>query len=569
MSRLISNPLQLFPHLTIIAFLVPIVLGLLGTWLPASGYLPVIGAHEFNLQPFKELFEHPSFPTALKTTLFSGLAATTFSVGISLQIAIHLYSTSYWSFIQRTIAPLLAIPHAAFALGFSFLIAPSGWLIRILSPGLTGFVHPPDWATTADQWGISLMVTMTIKEIPFLLLMIIGALNQIDTKRTIWIGRSFGYHRFKIWSKLILPQLYPMLRLPILAVLAYSLSVVDLALIIGPSAPPPLSVLIDRWFNNPDLSLRLVGAAGATFLFFITVFCISITLVAEQLFIHLSRQVLINGKRFSLLDTFRPFASITVISLYLCTCLSLIVIAIWSITSIWRFPQALPQDYSLFYWSKSLPLVYDPLIIGGITGIISTTIAILLVIGCFENELRLAKSRITSIAQRSLWIVYLPLLVPQIGFLFGVQIVFSRIHLTGTWVGLIWIHLVFVFPYVFLTLANTYRNYDQRFIQVATLLTGSPWRSFISVKLVMLAKPILFSLAVGFAVSIAQYLPTLYVGAGRFATITTETVSLSSGSDRRIIGVYALCQFILPLVGYILATWLPTLLFRNRKLMQN
>ncbi|MCV5838282.1 ABC transporter permease, partial [Escherichia coli] len=52
-----------------------------------------------------------------------------------------------------------------------------------------------------------------------------------------------------------------------LAVLAYSLSVVDVALIIGPTNPPTFAVLVWQWFNDPDLSLLPRAAAGAVVLF--------------------------------------------------------------------------------------------------------------------------------------------------------------------------------------------------------------------------------------------------------------------------------------------------------------
>lgn len=207
--------------------------------------------------------------------------------------------------------------------------------------------------------------------------------------------------------------------------------------------------------------------------------------------------------------------------------------------------------------------------VSGVTALISCLIAIILVIGCFENERYLDRVKLQSISQRSLWIIYLPLLVPQIGFLYGIQVILIMLHLEGRWIGLIWIHLVFVLPYVFLTLANNYRSFDQRYVEVGVTLSSSPLRSFFQIKLIILSKSILFSLAVGFSVSIAQYLPTLYVGAGRFATITTETVSLASGSDRRLLAVYALCQFLLPLTAYVTAILLPTLIFKNRRAMQN
>ena len=47
------------------------------------------------------------------------------------------------------------------------------------------------------------------------------------------------------------------------------------------------------------------------------------------------------------------------------------------------------------------------------------------------------------------------------------------------------------------------------------------------------------------------------------------TVSLASGSDRRIISVYALCQFLLPFLVYTSALLLPAVIFRNRRERQN
>ncbi len=80
----------------------------------------------------------------------------------------------------------------------------------------------------------------------------------------------------------------------------------------------------------------------------------------------------------------------------------------------------------------------------------------------------------------------------------------------------------------------------------------------------MLLRPILTALALGFAISVAQYLPTLLIGAGRVPTITTEAVALASGGDRRLIGIYALVQTLLPAVGFALALSLPKLLYPNK-----
>jgi putative thiamine transport system permease protein len=57
------------------------------------------------------------------------------------------------------------------------------------------------------------------------------------------------------------------------------------------------------------------------------------------------------------------------------------------------------------------------------------------------------------------------------------------------------------------------------------------------------------ALAVGFSVSVAQYLPTLVIGAGRLPTLTTEALGLALGGDRRLAAVAALLLAALPLLA--------------------
>jgi putative thiamine transport system permease protein len=164
-----------------------------------------------------------------------------------------------------------------------------------------------------------------------------------------------------------------------------------------------------------------------------------------------------------------------------------------------------------------------------------------------------------------LWLLYVPLLVPQIAFLFGLQVALVRLRLDGTLLAVIWAHLVFVLPYVFLSLADPWRALDPRYARGAASLGASPTRILFAVKLPILLRPILVAAAVGIAVSLAQYLATVFAGAGRIATITTEALTLGSGADRAMIGVLGFMQSVLPLLCYGLALLTPRLVFRNRR----
>jgi putative thiamine transport system permease protein len=158
----------------------------------------------------------------------------------------------------------------------------------------------------------------------------------------------------------------------------------------------------------------------------------------------------------------------------------------------------------------------------------------------------------------------LPLLVPQTAFLFGLQVVLLSLNLDGGWPALIWAHLVFVLPYMLLSLAHPYAAFDPRLAQIAACLGASPARIFFSIKLPVLLRPLLAAAAIGIAVSASQYLPTLFAGGGRLATLATEAVTLSSGGDRRVMGVFAVAQTALPLAFYATALLLPRLVWRNR-----
>jgi putative thiamine transport system permease protein len=158
----------------------------------------------------------------------------------------------------------------------------------------------------------------------------------------------------------------------------------------------------------------------------------------------------------------------------------------------------------------------------------------------------------------------LPLLLPQIAFLYGLNLLFLQLGISGGIVTVIWAQGLFVFPYVMIALSDPWRALDPRLIRTAASLGAGPTRRLFRVKVPALIGPLLTAAAIGFAVSIAQYLPTLFMGAGRIATLTTEAVTLSSGSDRRVIGTYAVLQALLPFAAYGLALVLPRVLYRDR-----
>src|SRR4030095_634709 len=174
--------LKAVPALTLAVFLAPVAAGLLGTLLPAFGFLPTLGGTEISLQPWRRLLFAPELPAALRLTLTRGLLASVASVALVVAFCAAGHGTRLFRALERLLAPLLAVPHAAVAIGLAFLLAPSGWIVRLLSPWATGWTIPPDLATVQDPLGLALTVGLVGKEVPYLLLMTLAAAGQVEVE---------------------------------------------------------------------------------------------------------------------------------------------------------------------------------------------------------------------------------------------------------------------------------------------------------------------------------------------------------------------------------------------------
>jgi putative thiamine transport system permease protein len=548
--------------LTISVFLLPVVTGVIGTVLPAFGYLPAIGGDHFSLAPWRILFEQPGVLTSVRLSLQTGLLATLLSLAIAAGFCAMADDTPLYRRMAALVSPMLATPHVAVAIGLAFLIAPSGWLLRLVSPALTGWERPPaDLVTVRDPQGLAMVLGLLLKEVPYLVLMIAAALHQVPHRALRTVGATLGYRTAAAWFKLVFPLVYAQVRLPVYAVLAFSLSTVEVGLILAPSNPPPLAVLAARWFADYDLQRYFPAAAAAVLQGLLVLGALAVWRLGEVCVAVAGRAWCERGRRGGAIVSIAGAASALGALGLVLGIVALGGMAVWSLAQDWRFPELLPQSFTLSTWLRQGPRVADTVWATVSLALASAGIAVALTIACLESETRRGRTP----THRALWLLYLPLLVPQIAFLYGFQVLLVKFALDGRWLAVAWAHLVFVLPYAFLSLADPWRALDPRYARSAAALGASPGAVLWRVRLPMLLKPVLLAFAIGCAVSVGQYLSTLFAGAGRIATLTTEAVTLSSGADQRVLGVYAILQAAIPLLAYAAARLVPKLLFAQRR----
>ena len=546
-------------HSLLILLAVPILLGTLIAILPAFGYFPTLGGTEFSLDAWRELVQVPGIKRSIQISLLSGVLTPLIALALVFLYLASASGSKLDNWMRRLVSPLLSFPHAAAAFGLAFLIAPSGLLSRLISPGLSGWERPPDLLIINDTWGLTLLFGLVVKEVPFLLLMSLAALPQLQPSKHVELARSLGYRPTIGWLKVIAPNLYPLIRLPVAAVIVFASATVDVALILGPTLPPTLSVRVLTWFNDADLNFRFLAAAGAILQLGTSLLAITIWLCLEKLCAVLWRFWVATGDRGTgeRLVFFSGRGAMPIVLLVITG--SLVALLVNAFAGPWRYPSVLPASWTFLHWTNNFQNLLTPLLNTLLISVGSTLSALVLVLATLESERQSGKLRATA-----MWLLYLPLLVPQIVFLFGFIVLTESMRWQGTMSLVIFGHFLFVLPYVFLSLSEAYRQLDPRWSQVASTLGSSPFKSFWRIRIPLLLAPCLTAIAIGMAISISLFLPTQLLGAGRITTITSEAVALSSGASRNLIAVWAVVQLSLPMLGFLAALTVPRLLWRNR-----
>ena len=545
-------------HLLLCLFILPVGLGLCGVLLPALGYFPALGSYDLSLRPVQEFLAWPGLSMAVCLSVGAGLLATWLSLLGAICLLLWFWDHPFGRWLLRFAGPFIAVPPTAVAAGLILFLAPSGWLMRLISPELTGFTRPPFWALFPDPHGFGLVLALVIKEIPFILLLCLSALARVPASDMRRITRSLGYGRVSGFILIVWPQIYRQIRLPLLAVLVFAISVVELPLLLGPSLPPPLSVLVFQGFQDADLQQRFAASVGAVVQFALVGLSWVVWRAGEWLLKGLMRLAIWQGQRLPALDMLIwPCGGLALMPLITGLC-GLMALIVWSGAGRWPFPADLPLFFSGRAWQQAGPLLV----------VMAQSMWIAFAASVLANGLMLFWLDRHSAQNRQpqgwvLALIYLPLLVPQISFLFGLQIGVSWAQLDGTYFAVIWVHALFILPYSYLILAPAEAAFDRRYLNLAASFGLPAWKQRVAVKWMLMLPAIGAAFLVGVAVSAALYLPTLFAGAGRITTLTVEAVGQIQGGARAYAAVAVLLQIALPISFYLVVGLALRLRFRK------
>ena len=514
---------------------------------------------------FLTLLSTPGIATSAITSLVSGLLTPAISLAIVFLFLAATQGNRIGNAIAKLSAPVLAIPHAAAAFALALLLAPSGVASRVIA-SLLGWDLPPDYLFINDPNGLALILGLVLKEAPFLLLISLAALPSLGAPRRVALARTLGYKPTTAWLLTVAPVLYPLVRLPLFAVIVFASSAVDVALILGPSLPPTLSVRLLEWFVAPEIESRQLASAAALLQLVVSLSALGIWLLFERMVARAFAPLAARGaSRLSARRVTYDTALTALGNALLPLSLAFILMGIGALmlTSVgteWRYPALVPSVWSTQQWTSALSEWRAPLFNATMIALLSVTAALALSLFTLEAQARSSVS-----TARIATFLYLPLLVPQVVFISGIAVLAERALLPPSLTLVAAGHFLFVLPYVYLTLQGGYARFDTRWLMLAKTLGASNTVCFWRIRLPLLSTQLVTAVMLGLAISLSLYLPTQILGAGRIPTLTTEAIALVSSGNRSTIGTWALLQSALPTLCFMLALVLPRLIWSRRK----
>jgi putative spermidine/putrescine transport system permease protein len=216
----------------LIFFGLPLVRVVLGSF---SGHGP--GAPAFTLDAWASLFANPVYRDGVWFSLWLGIAPTAASLVVSLPLAALMQANQT---SRRLFGTLYRIPLVVPGIVAAFLVLVmldrGDMVARLLTPlGVT----PPK--VVRDPWGIGVILASSWKNIPFMTLIISGAMAAISAD-VLSAARTLGAGRLTVLWRIQLPLAQPGITAAVLLTFISSLGSFVVPNLLGPPYPLPLSL---------------------------------------------------------------------------------------------------------------------------------------------------------------------------------------------------------------------------------------------------------------------------------------------------------------------------------------
>jgi putative spermidine/putrescine transport system permease protein len=224
----------------------------------------------------------------------------------------------------------------------------------------------------------------------------------------------------------------------------------------------------------------------------------------------------------------------------------------WSFAHRWLFPSVLPTEWSLRAWTYVVSPSSQVWLALWRSFVVATAVTLLSIpIGLMAGRaIGLYRFRGRTLVQ---FLILAPTIVPVLAVAMGIHVAFIRYGLADTLLGVIFVHLVPVTPYMALIMSSVFANYDTDYEDQARSLGARPAQVWRYVMLPAVWPGLMVGSLFAFIISWSQYLLTLLIGGGQVITLPVLLFSFANSGDNAITAALSLV-FIAPAILILLLT---------------
>lgn len=229
----------------------PVVAG--GLYSAAASFgLAGAGATGFSVARISAVLTDPSTWRSVMWTLCIAGTATIIATVAAMLVGVRVQGSRVGQWLATA---SLAVPHIAASLAALTLLGQSGLLSRLaFAAGLTS--QPADFpAMVYDRRGVALIVAFAWKEFPFLVLTAVAVLATRNAHLTE-VAHTHGADARAVMRRITIPLLWRGIAPAVIAAFAYLIGQYEMAVVLAPSDPLPLSVLTYERAVDSNLAHR-------------------------------------------------------------------------------------------------------------------------------------------------------------------------------------------------------------------------------------------------------------------------------------------------------------------------
>lgn len=239
-----------------------------------------------------------------------------------------------------------------------------------------------------------------------------------------------------------------------------------------------------------------------------------------------------------------------------------VVLLLYSVAGIWRFPSVFPETLSLrafeYVWSQRSQLlgaIGSSILIAGAT-------VVLTVLFTLRPASFLAKHRFPGQPLvESLLLA--PALVPSITFSVGLQVIFLRLRLIDQSAGVILALSAFSYPYMLRALIAGYEVYGEEYSWCAANLGAGRLRRLLRIEIPLLIPSLVAGGTVVFLVAFTEYFIVFLIGGGAVPAITAIMFPFLNSADWQIASALILVFMFAPLALFLVVDLTVKRLYRR------